>query len=143
MAGTRCSPACSTALKPHAVWSRERRLRHQSERLWPPFPAPQAPPPLSLQLLLELVEKAPVGALGDDLLRAAFDHPRLMEAQGVEADRILRIVLPPAVVPDILHGLEGVRIGPRVAPVHQELGHPLRLEAADGGCLQERAQGPL
>src|SRR5881409_1846136 len=30
-----------------------------------PFPAPQAPPPLSLQLLLQLVEKAPVRALGN------------------------------------------------------------------------------
>ena len=32
----------------------------------------------SLQLFLELVEKAPIGALGDELLWAQFDHPDLM-----------------------------------------------------------------
>jgi hypothetical protein len=36
--------------------------------------------PLSLQLLLELVEKAPVGALGDDFLRSALDQTDLVQA---------------------------------------------------------------
>ena len=44
--------------------------------------APQAPPPLALHLLLQLIEEAPVGPLGDDLLWARLDHPRLLQAQG-------------------------------------------------------------
>ena len=56
---------------------------------------PATPPPLSLQLLLQLVEEAPVGALGDDLLGARFDHPGLMQPEGVEADRIFGIVVSP------------------------------------------------
>src|SRR3989338_5066580 len=39
---------------------------------------------LSLQLLLQLVEEPPVGALGDDFLGRALDHPRLVQAERVE-----------------------------------------------------------
>src|SRR5215510_11592433 len=42
-------------------------------------------PPLPLQLLLQLIEEAPVGALGDELLRAALDHASLVQAQSIEA----------------------------------------------------------
>src|SRR5216110_571022 len=45
----------------------------------------------SLQLLLQLVEEAPVGGLGDDLLRARLDHPGLVEAQGVKPDRVFGV----------------------------------------------------
>src|SRR3990170_4842958 len=65
-------------------------------------------PRLPLQLLLQLVEKAPVGALGDDLLRAALDHPGLVQAEGVEAHRILGLVFPPIAVGDFSHGLESI-----------------------------------
>src|SRR5215472_14756402 len=40
---------------------------------------------LPFQLLLQLIEKSPVGALGDDLLRAALDHPDLTESERIEA----------------------------------------------------------
>ena len=52
----------------------------------------------SLQLLLQLVEKPPVRALGDDLLRARLDHADLVQAQGVEAQGVLRVVGAPSVV---------------------------------------------
>ena len=48
---------------------------------------------LAFQLFLELVEDAPVGALHNDLLWTRFDHPGLVETEGVEADRIIRVVL--------------------------------------------------
>src|SRR5712691_3578279 len=48
---------------------------------------------LAFQLFLELVEDAPVGALRNDLLWTRFDHPGLVETEGVEADRIIRVVL--------------------------------------------------
>jgi hypothetical protein len=37
---------------------------------------------LILQLFLQLIEEAPVGALGDELLRTRRDHPDLVQAQG-------------------------------------------------------------
>src|SRR5438309_1446031 len=51
--------------------------------------------PLLLQFPFELGEEAPVGALGDKLLGAALDHPHLVQAQGIEAHRILVVVLTP------------------------------------------------
>src|SRR5262245_22709864 len=39
----------------------------------------RGPPMLPLQLLLELVEDAPVRALRDDLLRARLDHPGFLK----------------------------------------------------------------
>jgi hypothetical protein len=42
--------------------------------------------PLPLQLSLQFIEEAPVGALGDELLGRALDHAGLMEAQGVEQE---------------------------------------------------------
>src|SRR5215831_9736916 len=70
-------------------------------------PAPRVPPPLSLQLLLQLVEEAPVGALGQELLRARLEHPNLMQAQSIEPHRILGVVLTPFIVGELLHSLEG------------------------------------
>ena len=52
-----------------------------------------------LQLALQLLEEAPVGAVGDDLVRVRFDHPDLVHAQCVEPKRVLGIELPPPVVP--------------------------------------------
>src|SRR5262245_32355069 len=59
-----------------------------------------------LELALELVEEAPVGALGEDLLRARRDHPRLVQAQRVEAERVRRIVFSPPPVRDLLQRLQ-------------------------------------
>src|SRR5712691_6756608 len=120
MVGTRCSPACSTALKPHAVQGLDRRSRHRSERLLLPCPSPQSPPPLSLHLPLQLVEEAPVAALGTDLLRADLNHPHLVEAEGVEAHGILMVVLAPLVVGDLLQRMEGVVVTLRGALLYQE-----------------------
>jgi hypothetical protein len=49
-----------------------------------------------LQLLLQLVQEPPVGALSDQFLRAGFDQPDLVQAQGVKAEGILRAGLAPA-----------------------------------------------
>src|SRR5512145_1702252 len=55
-------------------------------------------PSLAFQLLFELVQKAPVGALGDDLLRRRLDHADLVEPERVEADGVLGIIVAPAVI---------------------------------------------
>src|SRR5215831_18304459 len=55
--------------------------------------------PLPLQFPLQLVEEAPVGALGGDL-----DHADLMETEGVETYRILGVILPPLLAPAYVSG---------------------------------------
>src|SRR6516162_18741 len=51
-----------------------------------------------LQLAFQLIEKAPIGAVGDDFLRGRLDEPGVTHAQRVEADCVLRVVFPPSVV---------------------------------------------
>src|SRR6266478_6416619 len=51
-----------------------------------------------LHLAFELVQEAPIGALGDDLLRARLDEARFVQTQGIESDRVLGVVFPPFVV---------------------------------------------
>src|SRR5215468_6242129 len=101
------------------------------------------PPPLPLQLLLQLMEETPVGALGDELLGAGLDHTGLVQTEGIEAYRILGVVLAPLVVGKLLHGLQGVAVVRRVALVYQQLGSPLRLPSTDVGRFQNGTQRPL
>jgi hypothetical protein len=53
------------------------------------------------QFTFELVEEAPVGALGNQLVRTGLDHPRLVQAQSLEPQRVLGVVLAPAAVRDV------------------------------------------
>jgi hypothetical protein len=98
---------------------------------------------LRFQLPLEFIEGTPVRALSDDLLGAALDHPRLLDAQGIKAHGILGIVLAPLGLGNFLHGLEGIVIARYEALVHERLGGPLRLEGAHVGGLQDRPQRPF
>src|SRR5262249_21106811 len=66
-----------------------------------PSPLPRFAPFLSLHLLLQLVEEAPVGALGDDLLRGRLQHADLVQAQGIEAHAVLGAVLAPLAIGEI------------------------------------------
>src|SRR6516162_6149609 len=50
-----------------------------------------------LQLAFDFVQKAPVGTLSDDLLRARLDEACVAEAQRVEPDRVLGVVFAPFV----------------------------------------------
>src|SRR5258708_23444455 len=60
------------------------------------------------QLRLKLVEETPVGALLDDLVRRALDRPDTTQEQRIKSDGVFGVILPPAVVGDVLHGLERV-----------------------------------
>src|SRR5215510_11209324 len=84
-------------------------------------------PSLTLQLLLQLGEEAPVRTLGQELLWAALEHPDLVQAQGVEAQGVLGAILTPLAIGDLLEGLEGIVIALRIAFVHNELGYLLGL----------------
>ena len=73
---------------------------------------------------------------------AALDHPHLMQAQGVEAHRVLRVVLPPVAVGDLFQRLEEHARSCCVALVHEKPGSLLWLAAAEIRRLQDRAQLP-
>src|SRR2546425_1365104 len=119
---TVCQPSSPTATRP---------TRHQA-------PVCRT---LPLQSLLQLIEKAPVGPLGDDRVRAALNDPRLVQAERVETDGVLGVVLPPFAVRDLLQGLQGVVVV--VAPVGDPPGGALGLEGAEVGGLQDGPYRPL
>src|SRR5262249_58152632 len=60
------------------------------------------------QLALQFVEKAPVRAVSDDLLRARFDHADLAQAERVEPESVFGIVIAPFSVRDVGHRLKRV-----------------------------------
>src|ERR1700730_18686280 len=51
-----------------------------------------------LQLAFQLVQEAPIRAVGDDLLRARLYEAHIAHAQGIEPQRILGVVLSPFVI---------------------------------------------
>ena len=65
-----------------------------------------------LQLALELVQKAPIGVFGDDLLWSRFDEPHFVQPQSVKPDRVLGIVFPPFVVWNVAQRLKSVVVAP-------------------------------
>src|ERR1700687_1555862 len=85
---------------------------------------------LCLQLLLQLVDGAPVGPPGENRLRARLDHPRLVESERVEAHRIGWVVLPPFGVGNLLQGLQRIGVVLHKAPVYEGPSDPIRLEGA-------------
>src|SRR5215467_3343969 len=98
----------------------------------------RGPPMLPLQLLLELVEEPPVGAVGEDLLRARFDHPGFLEPDCVEAHGVGRVGDSPRVVRERLHRLQRAVIAGRVAVVHKKSSRPFGLERANVSCFEKR-----
>src|SRR4029450_10116738 len=109
----------------------------------PDYPFPFLHALLPLQLLLERVEEAAVGALGNDLLWRALDQADLMQAQRIEAYGVLGIILPPAIIGDLLHRLQGVIVARGEALLHEELRRAVRCEGTDVGRFQDGAQRAL
>ena len=89
----------------------------------------------SLQLAFELVQKTPVRVLGDDLLRARLDEPQFAEPQGLEADRILVIVLSPFVVRELAQCLQRIVVSRGEAVIDETLGGALGHAGAEVGGL--------
>ena len=79
----------------------------------------RAPDCSCLQLALELVEEAPVGALGDELVGGGRDHPRLVQPERIEPQRVLGVVLAPAVVREVRQRLKRVIIPRGESPIDQ------------------------
>src|SRR5262245_62869795 len=104
---------------------------------------PRRPVASGLQLALELVEEAPVGALGDQRVRARLDHADLVQAQRVEAHRVLRVELAPAIVGKLPKRLQRVIVLRRPAAIDQTSRSPFRVGGADVSGLEDGSQKAL
>src|SRR5438477_11471070 len=87
-------------------------------------------PSLPLQLSLQIVKEPPVGAPSDDLPGTRLEHSDLVQAEGIEADRGLRVVLAPPVVGNLLHELEREVVAGRVLAVYERARRPVPALAA-------------
>src|SRR5262249_22303669 len=91
----------------------------------------------AFQLALELIEEPPVGALGDDLLRARLHDAALVQAQSVEADGVFVVVVAPLVVGYLFERLERVVVLLGIALVDEQPRCPRRIGGADVRCFED------
>src|SRR5215470_17734468 len=75
----------------------------------------------SFQLSFELIEEAPIGAIGNDRLRARLDHSGLAQPKRIESHRILGVIISPFAVGDVAQGLKCIVIARRELPLDQPL----------------------
>src|SRR6185503_12825961 len=73
----------------------------------------------SLELLSQLSQEPPVGALRNDLLRAGLDHSGFAQPQGIEAHRVLMVVFAPLAIGHFTHRLAGKVVAHCVALVDE------------------------
>src|SRR5271165_892322 len=92
-----------------------------------------------LQLAFELVQEPPIRPIGDDLLRAGLDHPGFVQAQRVEPESVLVIVLAPFVVRDLVERLQRVIIARGETAIDEPSCGPRRLGDAEVGGFEDGA----
>src|SRR5262249_7881785 len=96
------------------------------------------PPPGSrLQLAFELVEEAPIRAVGDDLLRTRLDEPQFVKTQRVIPERILGVVFAPFIVGNFTQRLQGIVIASGETTIDEQSRHTLRFGGAEVGGFEE------
>src|SRR5262249_51250140 len=95
------------------------------------------------QLAFELVQKTPIGILGNDLLRSRLDQPRIAQPQRIKSDGILGVVVPPFVVLDFANSLEGVVVLARDASVDELPRDSRRVANAEVGGVENRPERSL
>src|SRR5215472_11213338 len=98
---------------------------------------------LCLQLAFQFVEKAPVGAVGDDLLWARLDEAGFAHAQSVEPERVLGVVFAPLVVWIVAQRLQRVVVALCETAVDELPRGSRRIAGAQIGGLQDRPQHTL
>src|SRR5215472_8598377 len=97
----------------------------------------------SLQLAFDLVQKAPIGGVGDNLLRGRFDKARLVEPKSVKPDRILGIILPPFVVAVFPERLQRIVVSSSDAAIDEPPSRGLGFAGAGVRRHEDGAQGSL
>src|SRR5262249_884544 len=97
----------------------------------------------SFELLFQLVEDSPVGALGEDLLRARLDHAGLVKPERVEPERVRRVDLAPSRPRDLLQRLQDVILPHREPTLTERPCRAGRLERTPLLSLQDRSKRAL
>ena len=95
---------------------------------------------LLLQLLLQLVEEAPIRALSDQLLRTRLDEADLVQTQSVETERVLGIGITPSAIRQVLQNRQRHLVAGLIPLGGQIARRPLRFLRAEIRGLQEGAQ---
>src|ERR1700735_384408 len=98
---------------------------------------------LDLQLALQFVEETPIRVLGNELLRIELDQARFVQPQCVEAEAILRVVVPPNVVANLAQRLERIVVARRISPIDEQLRRALGLGYANIDRLEDRSHYAL
>ena len=97
-------------------------------------------PPFSLasrlQLAFELVEEAPIGVIGDNLVGIRLDQSGVVHAQGIESDSVLGVVVTPFVVGELAQRLQGVIVSRRETAIDQPLRYARRLVTQRSAALR-------
>src|SRR5262252_818001 len=88
-----------------------------------------------LQLAFELVEEAPIRALGDDLVGARLDQTGLMQTERIEPQRVFGVVFAPLLVRDVTQGLQSVIVVFGEATADDPPRRAVRLGGAEIGRL--------
>jgi hypothetical protein len=96
-----------------------------------------------LHFPLQLVKKAPVRALREQLLRAGLDHAHLVQPQGVKAQGVFGMRLAPAVVREAPQHLDRHVVAPLVAFRDEHAGGLLGCLRAQVSRLQKGPQDPF
>src|SRR5262249_10344226 len=112
------------------------------------MPAPGVPKEprsacLTPQLPFELVNEAPIRAIGKDSIGARLDHAHLAKPQRIEAQRVFGIVFMPAIIGGLAQRLRSVLQLAAVAPAHDKSGGMLGIASTQVGGHQDRPQRPL
>src|SRR5215472_9449035 len=111
-------------------------------RVW--ISATASLPPFScLQLAFEFAQKAPIGSVGDDLLRARLDEAGIVQSQGIEPDRVLGVVFPPFVVRQPAESLQRVIVALCKAAIDEQSRSARRLGRAQIGRLEYGPRHPF
>src|SRR6516165_7008890 len=97
-----------------------------------------------LQLAFELVEEAPIRAVGNNLVGARLDHTSFVQPQRIEPKCIFGIVLAPFVVRNAPQRPESIIIPAREAAIDESPRDPRGVGDTEVGCFEhgtERALG--
>src|SRR2546421_2278474 len=96
-----------------------------------------------LQLAFEFRQEPPIRTVGDDFLRVRLDQSGFVQAQGIEPERVLGVVVPPPVVWDIAEHLERIVIALGCAMFDSCLRGAPRFGGAEIGRFEDSAQHAL
>src|SRR6516165_545211 len=96
-----------------------------------------------LQLAFELVQKAPIGTFGDDLLRGGSKEAQFVQPKCIKPNRILGVVYPPSVVRYLAQGLQRIVVAVGEAAFDHLLRHAGRVTGTEVGGLENGAQHSL